>query len=185
MATEWQELVKVNGSFYCNLSTDLSDQSAYNSLESSPGGGALTGAPMDAGTELYANKTVLKIGQPNHTIKLIIGSSAAGTGVTGEPLSLDTSEYVSWNSSQDSSPASSPPPPLPPVPPPTLTVSMSDPLTDTCCQFFDQRRKTLHQWIPAASASRATSGTLSWQAKMAHLRREIVSADTFNLNVNI
>ena len=163
MATEWQELVKVNGSFYCNLSTDLSDQSAYN-----------------AGTELYANKTVLKIGQPNHTIKLIIGSSAAGTGVTGEPLSLDTSEYVSWNSSQDSSPASSPPPPLPPVPPPTLTVSMSDPLTDTCCQFFDQRRKTLHQWIPAASASRATSGTLSLQAKMAHLRREIVS---FNLTL--
>ena len=124
----WKDLVKVNGSFYCNLSLKGTDPELETSPPPSPAQPSKTDVfhhstpewTMTPQEPIYVNshsnasvhlsggtnRTILRIGEedeltpvelaaassasPCHTIKLVIG----------EPLSLDTSEYVSWDGSQ-------------------------------------------------------------------------------------
>ena len=157
----WKDVVKVNGSFYCNLSEEAVD------LEEPP--------------DETTNRTIVRVGDDettsshSHSIKLVIG---------GEPLSLDTSEYVSWDGSSSQAGGASPLPPpdsldeeddddespVVVVHPPLLPAE--DELTHTCRQYFDHRQSKLVR--PDDKGALLVSAGL--QDKMEHLRREIVSA---------
>ena len=209
MEAAWKNLVKVNGSFYCNLSLGHTGDAA--NADKWPGASAVE---MDKPIYVNhfngaiqsptpANRTILRIGDvyesanesaesTDHTLKLVIG----------EPLSLDTSEYVSWDGSQAQSGAStddnapddghgeqededdddddeeillrSPPRYAPPPPPPPVI----DELTDSCCQFFNERQQRLFKSCEPAMPKRAAPMN-GLEDKMEHLRREIVSAHHF------
>lgn len=181
----WKDLVKVNGSFYCNLSlkgvessptlersvfdhhsdwiANQDDESTIYRVKPSASepvsliGTSSNRTVLHIGSELEAHQTLIKDEDVQsettcHTIKLVIG----------EPLSLDTSEYVSWDGSQtgpqsgasaaddgdsrdgeseeedlqcDSLSMS----PMSPIAPETV----HDELTHSCCRFFDQRQEKL------------------------------------------
>jgi hypothetical protein len=154
-----------------------------------------------------------------HTIKLVIG----------EPLSLDTSEYVSWDGSQTEAQSAASAddddeeeneeeeedsgsdevhlqddclPLLPPTSPLRPQSAVDDELTHSCCRFFDQRQQKLSSsfvsttWNPtitstpeAATLAPAESATKSpvpgLNAKMEHLRMEIVSPISTSLSAAI
>lgn len=248
----WKDLVKVNGSFYCNLSLrnaepeleplpltktlDATEHSAFH-----PHSDWLTkNEPIYVNSHPNAsvrlsngtNRTILRIGddmlrQPVepidgeskefgppsapscHTIKLVIG----------EPLSLDTSEYVSWDGSQIGAQSAASAegdddvgqndddddddsgsdqihlqvdglPPLSPTSSFRRQSIVDDELTHSCCRFFDQRQQKLSSFVstswnptststPEAANSAADSAAKSpvpgLNAKMEHLRMEIVS----------
>jgi hypothetical protein len=181
-----------------------------------------------------SNRTILRIGdqiirQPSpvdvessdfstssgascHTIKLVIG----------EPLSLDTSEYVSWDGSQTEAQSAASAdddddedeeeeedsgsdevhlpddcrPLLPPTSPLRPHSTVDDELTHSCCRFFDQRQQKLSSsfvsttWNPAITPEAATldaaesavkSPVPGLNAKMEHLRMEIVSPPSISL----
>lgn len=207
MEATWKNLVKVNGSFYCNLS--LGQTSDSSGADKWPDSSAVEMARLakpiyvnhfngSIESPTPSNRTILRIGDdseaPNetpestdHTIKLVIG----------EPLSLDTSEYVSWDGSQAQSGASTDdnapddgrgygeededdeeillrsPPRYAPPPPPAPVI---DELTDSCCQFFNERQQRFFKSCEPAPQRAPASGL---EDKMEHLRREIVSAHHF------
>lgn len=230
----WKDLVKVNGSFYCNLSPELapspspppalpredwsqSNETIYVNKASSPV--HLLGGP---------NRTILRIGDddqtrqpvdlteannqtdgPCHTIKLVIG----------EPLSLDTSEYVSWDGSSQTGPQSGASAAdddddirddeeeeepdssegeeedscsdVLPAMSSTPIGPHGDELTHSCCRYFDERQQKLSSIVsttwnrpstPETADDTLTAGAQTTKstipglnAKMEHLRREIVS----------
>ncbi len=79
----WREMVQVNGSFYCNLSTDVEAED-----DEECDSGAVT--VLQVGTpSTPTSRSASVTAAPEHTIKLVIGAA--------EPVSLDTSEYVSWD----------------------------------------------------------------------------------------
>lgn len=76
-------MVQVNGSFYCNLSTDVEAED-----DEECDSGAVT--VLQVGTpSTPTSRSASVTAAPEHTIKLVIGAA--------EPVSLDTSEYVSWD----------------------------------------------------------------------------------------
>lgn len=204
----WKDLVKVNGSFYCNLSLnsaepELDPSQLAKTLDAtehrvfrhsdwvSKNEPIYVNSHSDASVRLSngTNRTILRIGdemlrQPCpveyaesndfptpsgpscHTIKLVIG----------EPLSLDTSEYVSWDGSQigaqsavsadeddhighndddDDDDSGSDQihlqadelPPLSPTSSLRRESIVDDELTHSCCRFFDQRQQKLSSFV--------------------------------------
>lgn len=173
----WKDLVKVNGSFYCNLTTSEEEE------------------PLDD------NRTVVRVGDedvtgkqngPEHTIKLVIGATTSTT----EPLSLDTSEYVSWDGGSilagHEASADSPlsddqvdvdqhvvqqQQPQQSVVFLSATGTIEDELTHSCRQYFDHRqRKFLQPHLDDERPTARPSTHVELQGKMEHLRREIVSS---------
>lgn len=134
----WREMVQVNGSFYCNLSTDVEAED-----DEECDSGAVT--VLQVGTpSTPTSRSASVTAAPEHTIKLVIGAA--------EPVSLDTSEYVSWDGDNEDQ----------------LSEGDTDQLTDACRRFFDRRQKTLKaRWTQQPTAT--------LQHQMAHLRREIAS----------
>lgn len=184
----WKDLVKVNGSFYCNLSEAAEPPDNNNDIRTIVRIGEDEADSLEAsGPESF-----------QHTIKLVIGGSTEA-----QPLSLDTSEYVSWDGSSSQAGERSPLPqadsldedeeeeeeddvdPVVAVHPPTL---VEDELTHTCREFFDHRqRKVLQLRGPSVESIKEPAPliTAGLQDKMEHLRREIVSVqDCFIIRSN-
>lgn len=201
----WKDLVKVNGSFYCNLSLKGADAELAPSPPPTPPPPPSTHSEngafhhqsadwIETGQEsIYVNsqsnpsvhllggpnRTILRIGekgtrQPS-TVDLTDANSSEATChtiklVIGEPLSLDTSEYVSWDGSQtgpqsgasgvdddedigdDDSDEDScsdeahldQHDSLEPVSSmPLQPHTVDDELTHSCCRFFDERQQKL------------------------------------------
>ena len=203
----WKDLVKVNGSFYCNLSLKGTDPELEPSPPPSPAQPSKTDVFHHSTSEwtmtpqepIYVNshsnasvhlsggtnRTILRIGEedeltpvelaaassasPCHTIKLVIG----------EPLSLDTSEYVSWDGSQTEAQSA--------ADEDDILRPADDELTHSCCRFFDQRQQKLSvSFVSATTWDQRTSSPEAappvgqspipgLNAKMEHLRREMVS----------
>ncbi len=182
-SSHWKDLVRVSGSFYCNLSS--------------------TSEEVECTPAEDNNRTVLKVpgadsphlDRDSNTIKLVIGGS---TSTPSEPLSLDTSEYVSWDGGsilagnqtpegEEEDVSSTPPATTPRI------VGLEDELTHTCRQYFDHRQHKLlllqrseskgvvtakgddGRVPPPIRPSSATPKQPGLQDKMEHLRREIVS----------
>ena len=159
----WKDLVQVNGSFYCNLSStaELDDDDQPDS--GSAADWLANGQGIDE--PIYLNtlgRTIVRVGddvtttdevadvgqtgdatttvpvsqqQQQHTIKLVIG---------GEPLSLDTSEYVSWDGGSQ------------------VGNDQSSPSTDGC-SVLDEDCDSISS--PAADSSSSTSSTTSSPSK--------------------
>lgn len=192
----WNELVQVNGSFYCNLMSSTAELDDDDDDQPDSGSAAdWLANGHDVDEPIYLNtlgRTIVRVGddvtttteeevvdagqtgetttsivpissqqqQHQHTIKLVIG----------EPLSLDTSEYVSWDGgsqvgndqsspstdggsvldedcdsisspSADSSSLSTPSKPQLPCPQPIHSDRVyNDELTHSCCRFFAERQ---------------------------------------------